>query len=270
MHVACDIILKQTGKLDDLLEEVLPQTGAWARFSLVMAQAALDRAAHASPSSESDRDYVDSMMELDPDDYFINFDAFSIVRIIWEDRDSFLTLCARGLLPGASLLLMIAMTRLSMIPDVKEFPDHLRRIQDLSLRVYLVGSHRDRQILLPVCMTALSRRMAALNQPEDPVNAQDCKAIIQAYGGLVTVWKHQPLSNRTIPPSHAVRLAIFVMGMVVHEWIPVQMRFDVVVSLTQNLWLLFEHRGRIRVEHQNSVTVFAVVILRIILLGYFG
>lgn len=96
----------------------MSNTRSWGEFIQVVGQSALDEAARDTPYESLTIDYLETVVELDPDEYFTELDALRIIAVIWEDRDLFLTLCACGLLPGASLLLLVAFTDLSSFEDI--------------------------------------------------------------------------------------------------------------------------------------------------------
>ncbi|KAG8704640.1 hypothetical protein FRC09_003412, partial [Ceratobasidium sp. 395] len=58
------------------------------------------------------REFLGSMSDRTPGTL-----AEFIITLLWYDRDSLLTLCVRGLLPGFSLLLLVLLKLLAIYPD---------------------------------------------------------------------------------------------------------------------------------------------------------
>ncbi|QRV94421.1 MYND Zn-finger protein [Ceratobasidium sp. AG-Ba] len=115
----------------------------------------------------------------------------SLLRSIWEDRGSFLTLCARGCLPGSAAILF---GFYSWVPGQSEHEhaNYLIMITELYLRLFLVGSNRDRQIPLVYSSSVLDRIFSTRRDFNffDAVDKADEKALIQAHSDLVFTLEH--------------------------------------------------------------------------------
>ncbi|QRV94982.1 MYND Zn-finger protein [Ceratobasidium sp. AG-Ba] len=254
VHAACGIVLKQTNNLKNLLRSTLIHIEDWHQCSRIMAHAALDIAARDVPTSGSSNGdlYTDSVVDLVPDEYLMDLDAPSILRVIWEDRDSFLTLCARGLLPGVAVFLIVAFKTMQFTGDE-------------DCRVYLVGSHRDRQILQAVSYLVSSSGTSLLGMEEqDFVSAKDVAALSRAYSGLITLWQQQPLSTKPIPVMQIGTLGMIITSMLARkpasDWVLV----EVAAASLRSLWLLLEHRVQIPPDDQKRVRGYTAGFLKYI------
>ncbi|KAG8718604.1 hypothetical protein FRC08_004848 [Ceratobasidium sp. 394] len=107
-----------------------------------------------------------------------------VIRKLWEDRDSFLILCARGLLPGFPLLLFASYT-LAPKGD-KGLLELCMQLKDLYARNYLVGSNRDRQVIVETCQSALSQCGQQDGQTINSfISSQDSRTISLAQVNLL-------------------------------------------------------------------------------------
>ncbi|KAG8694429.1 hypothetical protein FRC08_008494 [Ceratobasidium sp. 394] len=106
-----------------------------------------------------------------------------VTHKLWEDRDTFLTLCACGLLPGCSLLIC---TLYAYGPASSGDQDFYTLLKDLAIRQYLIGSNRDRPILEVVC-TKIFPNCKALESWEATrfVPSRNSRGTSQAYAGLL-------------------------------------------------------------------------------------
>ncbi|KAG8782353.1 hypothetical protein FRC12_020933, partial [Ceratobasidium sp. 428] len=168
----------------------------------------------------------------------------SLTKGLWEDRDKFLTLCLRGQLPGFSLLLLAVMVMLELKLETP--------------RLYLAGSHRDRQVLQPVCMASVEK---AINWPEKLdrfLNSEDSQAISQAYSGLIFVWRQNRWSTKSLSIDFIGNLALFVLHMSgFNPSATVRDRMQSLETAFQFMWLIFEDRGRIPASEHYKFRYFA-------------
>ncbi|KAG8716492.1 hypothetical protein FRC09_015690 [Ceratobasidium sp. 395] len=163
---------------------------------------------------------------------------------LWDDRDKFLTLCLRGQLPGFSLLLLAAMAMLELKLETP--------------RLYLAGSHRDRQVLHPVCMASVEK---GFNWPENFnrfLSPEDSRSVSQAYSGLLFVWKKDGWNTKSLSIDFIGNLSIFALHMSgFNTSATVQEQIQSLKTAFQFMWLIFEDRGRIPVSDHCKFRYFA-------------
>ncbi|QRV80464.1 hypothetical protein RhiJN_08479 [Ceratobasidium sp. AG-Ba] len=254
VHAACEIVLKKTDNLNNLLRSTLIHIEDWHQCSRIMAHAALDVAARDVPTSGSSNGdlYTDSVVDLTPEEYLMDLDASSILRVIWEDRDSFLTLCARGSLPGVAVFLIVAFKTMQFTGND-------------DCRVYLVGSHRDRQILQAVTYLVSPSGIILLGMEEqDCVSAKDAAALSRAYSGLITLWQQQPLSTAPIPVKQIGTLGMIIASMLARKPVSDWVLVEAAAALLRSLWLLLEHRVQISPDDRERVRGYAAAFLKYI------
>ncbi|KAG8794116.1 hypothetical protein FRC12_000464 [Ceratobasidium sp. 428] len=135
------------------------------------------------------------------------------------------------------------------------------RLQGLAFRLFLVGSHRDRQLLQPVCLFTVRN---GINWPDDfwgYVDLSDSRIIAEAYSGLVTVWQ-ETFDTETLSVDLAMRLVGFVHRMAIRS--NPDMCLDELLSILYTslrlLWLIFEHRGRILVDDHARIRGYAITV----------
>ncbi|KAG9094937.1 hypothetical protein FS749_011487 [Ceratobasidium sp. UAMH 11750] len=215
---------------------------SWNELARIATLKALQLAGEATTNSTSlealYRVFTSRNFELD--NSTIEADSSFLVRVLWLNRAYFLKLCAGGLLPGCSLLLL-ALLKLFPVTPEQNFRQNCLLLRDLSSRHFLVGSNRDRQILQLIYIYA--RRVA------------------QAYSGLLYV------SQRDVPSAQvlSVDFTRFIYKFVLSTLGPTNIATPqdlISVSFTsvEFLWLLVEHRPRISVPDQDKLRLFMLYI----------
>ncbi|KAG8700410.1 hypothetical protein FRC09_005971 [Ceratobasidium sp. 395] len=189
-----------------------------------------------------------------------------LVTALFGSRDRFLTLCLRGLVPGCALLLL-ALSNLLEDYSARELSLRTQMIflQDLSFRLYLVGSNLDRQILHHVCIPASQGGVDWSDENRRFKSLEDTQTIVKAYHGLFLVSQHQ-VDLSTIPVDFMGHLAGFVLH--TEAWTPevtTEQVIDTAQIAVQFLWLLLERRGRLSITDHSKVRFYAEN-----LFGFFG
>ncbi|KAG9078416.1 hypothetical protein FS749_009556 [Ceratobasidium sp. UAMH 11750] len=266
VHVVCDIFLSQTNSLGKLVGS-LPQNTNWAGLSQAMAFGALDRAGDMATTADSLVDYCNALINLISDESLGEVDALGLVRLLWEDRGSFMALSSHGLLPGSTLVLLAALKQLATHSDQDRYRTDVYYLQDLGFRLYLVGSRRDRQVLVPVYLFAMVKNAATPRGINVFIDPEDSHAIARAYSGLLLVWKQYGASPKSIPTSLVGHLANFVTNMTVfNPSATTQDYIDITSTSFRYLWLQFEHKGGIPVEqhvHARGYSMTQLTALRV-------
>ncbi|KAG9083300.1 hypothetical protein FS749_006143, partial [Ceratobasidium sp. UAMH 11750] len=109
-HITCLAVLRETKTMDVFLE-TLDRGASWNGMSRAAAFAALNRVGEATMDAASLEDFCKIFTRPC---FFVDGReavcfAISIAAILWSDRDNFLILYQRGLLPGCALLLLAAL-----------------------------------------------------------------------------------------------------------------------------------------------------------------
>ncbi|KAG8793444.1 hypothetical protein FRC12_002740 [Ceratobasidium sp. 428] len=169
-----------------------------------------------------------------------------VAALLWKARDSFLMLCQRGLLPGATLLLVVAL-RLAPVDSNEE--DALRNsmmLQDLAFRLYLVGSCQDQQILQLACMPSIKVKVVGVDELDRFISPDDSRAISRAYVDLLPTWRQDPLEVKGTSIYFMTTLNRFVLHMLgFNPAATAQEHMDVTRTSLTILWRLFEAGGQI-------------------------
>ncbi|KAG8794115.1 hypothetical protein FRC12_000463 [Ceratobasidium sp. 428] len=257
LHIACLSVLRQTSIQDEILDS-LPRNASWAQFSQSIVFAALDKASEALANDESLEDLVSVVTGFFATGLDIE-DVLFIITELWRDRDSLLTLCMDGMLPGCSLLLLSSMEVLPTEVNESTYKTYMY-LQGLSFRLFLVGSHRDRQLLQPVCMFTPENDIDWPDDFEGYVDSADSQIITDAYFGLVAVWQ-ETFNTEILPIDLAIRLDRFILKTAARN---TEMRsHNLILTLHTSfrlLWLIFEHRGRIPVDDHINIRDYAITV----------
>ncbi|KAG9087358.1 hypothetical protein FS749_002968, partial [Ceratobasidium sp. UAMH 11750] len=251
LHTICLVSLNETQTPATLLKS-LNQGASWNDLCKLVAFEALNKGEKAAGDAASFQQFCGFFAgsrflgDLHPGVF-----AAAILIPLWEDRDSFLTLCLRGLLPGCSLLLLIVLKLLPLHPDKELVYRNTFFLQHLVLRLYLVGSHRDRQILQHIYM-ATQQMLVSVFEPNTLfVSPEDSRTVSQAYSGLLFVWQQDGSSTKNIPVKFMDALSGDVLSLsTFNPLATTEELIDVIHTSLKFLWLLLEHRGRVPVvEH---------------------
>ncbi|KAG9088799.1 hypothetical protein FRC07_012471, partial [Ceratobasidium sp. 392] len=191
----------------------------------------------------------------------VEMDSAALVSVLWESRDKFFVLCSRGLLPGCSLLLLTMFTLLSIRHQTDTTMGlALTLLQDLVLRTYLVGSHRDRQILHFICPHIIPQNemewSTGIKSPEDS------RAIAGSFTGLLLVTQHSANVKNT-----PIDFMGYLVGFVFHATklnptVTASEMIEVAETSLQFLWLLLHEYGRIAAKDQHKVRFYAATFYR--------
>ncbi|KAG9089031.1 hypothetical protein FS749_001670 [Ceratobasidium sp. UAMH 11750] len=239
-------VLKEAKVVDKVVSSL--RLGAtWSDWAQAVAFEALDTTARAMRHPASFRDFC-KIFARSPTFVTDSIDGTRaniplITTALWKSRDSFLTLCSHGLLPGSALFLLALLNILPTHPNIGRTRKELVFLQELGFRLYLVGSPRDRQILPYVCMSAAQNNAEWASGNIRIASPKDSRAIAQAYIGLLLV-SQQGSSTKSVPIAFMGDLAGFVLYTIgrnpsgtTNEMI------DTGYATLQFLWLLLEDRG---------------------------
>ncbi|KAG8795403.1 hypothetical protein FRC12_014887 [Ceratobasidium sp. 428] len=255
LHITCLSVLRETNIQDKILDS-LPGNASWSQFSQYIVFAALDEASEALANDELLEDFVEFVAGCCGTGFGTE-DVLFIVAELWRDRDSLLRLCMDGMLPGCSLLLLTSMEALPTEVNESTYKSHMH-LQGLSFRLFLVGSHRDRQLLQPVCTFTPENDIDWPDDFEGYVDSADSQIITEAYSGLVAVWQ-ETFDTEILPIDLAIRLDRFILKTAAHN---TEMRSHNLILILHTslrlLWLIFEHRGRIPVDDHINIRDYAI------------
>ncbi|KAG8793434.1 hypothetical protein FRC12_002730 [Ceratobasidium sp. 428] len=261
IHYTCCAVLAEKGTLLGGSSNFPHTSGSWNSRLQTTAFAALDRAGKATRERASLAalrvTFTRSSFLSDPDAREIFCSIMS--SVLWEDRNMFLTLCLRGLLPGCSLLLFAATARIKLDLFVPNADFSYLYLQDLGFRLYLAGSRRDWQVLEPVCTAGIEK---SLYWPEDDnlfVNSEDSQALSQAYLGFLFVWQENGWSTCSLSIDFMAHLAMFILHMSKsNPSVTLHTHAETAKANFRFLWLIFEDRGRIPASDHFKIRDFAI------------
>ncbi|KAG8749604.1 hypothetical protein FRC12_013344 [Ceratobasidium sp. 428] len=235
---------------------------------------ALDKAAQAGENPTSfqkffrvfdDRRFSGLREDETPKEFYIAFTT----TLLWKDRDSFFTLCQRGLLPGSTLLLVIALKLALSDSDEETSYETLMRLKDLAFRAYLAGSHQERQILQFACMPIIEKEKPEDYELDYLINAEDSQRVSRAYFDLLPRWRRDKSEAKNMPVGFMTGLTGFALNMsVVDSSATVQGQIAALGISIQLLWLLFEHKGQILVVDHPHFRTYGLIVLVLIMLVY--
>ncbi|KAG9081585.1 hypothetical protein FS749_007558 [Ceratobasidium sp. UAMH 11750] len=260
IHLTCVTVLRETGALERTPGILRPNSTHKDIFQAV-AFLALDIAgkASANPTSLTEFCEIFACPSFLSDKAARGLLSSIIIPEIWGERDMFLKLCANGLLPGCSLFFLATHSVLSHEPGITSVNILYLHLQDLGLRLYLAGSHRDREILLPVCMTAIEKLLRWPTDSNRFLHAEDSRTLFQSYSGLLFVWQQDGRSAKTLPIGFIGHLVAFVLHMSgFNPSATPREHIETERTALRFLWLIFEHRGRIPAAEHSYLRYSAV------------
>ncbi|KAG9093835.1 hypothetical protein FRC07_011407 [Ceratobasidium sp. 392] len=165
-------------------------------------------------------------------------DSSFLVRVLWDDRASFLKLCINGLLPGCSLLLLTISALLTTTPE-----------------------HRDRKTLQLVFAFTLRNRVSWDHREYRFTSMEDIHTISRAYAGLLYVCQQDTPSADTFTAELMRHMNQFVFETMTLGPDPSSIMLDYVdiawASL-QFLWLFFDREEFVSISEQHNTLVYAV------------
>ncbi|KAG8724722.1 hypothetical protein FRC09_015195 [Ceratobasidium sp. 395] len=220
LHITCLAALGPTRHAVNKILNTLPQDASWEELCKIISIEALDKASQAmrNPTSFNefcrvfdDNRFSGSFEDDSPKELYIALTA----TLLWGDRDLFFTLCQRDLLPGSTLLLVVAL-ELALSGSVKEttflnnLPSNssyetLVRLKELAFRAYLAGSYQERQILPIACMPIIEKEKPEDYEPDYFVNSEDGQKISRAYFNLLPRWRQDKSEAENIPRPFKAR-----------------------------------------------------------------
>lgn len=209
MHIVSIGMLRETGTLDTFLVS-LDRDLDWKQVCILIADETMRQTVSAirsepEPAACARFDAIFQGRKSLPSVGGISAgDCTFVLRLLWEDRTSFLTLCERGLLPGCPTLLYTLcrivlaqpMARsvnpclcVILIPKPTTFHSadlQPRLIQELCVRPYLSSSNTEKYALRDVCRIASQR--APTMKPIDLGEAvlEDNRVLAGAYIRMVS------------------------------------------------------------------------------------
>ncbi|KAG8775639.1 hypothetical protein FRC12_001354 [Ceratobasidium sp. 428] len=254
-HITCLAALGRTRHSIDTLVARLPQNACWTDLSNLVAAEAVAILAHTTRDVTLFDECCDSFGHfriggLQGARHQTLEAAYTnaVAALFWKARDSFLMLCQRGLLPGAALLLVVAL-RLTPVDSNEE--DALRNsmmLQDLAFRLYLVGSRQDQQVLQLACMPTIKAKIVGTYELNHLISPDDSRAISRAYVDLLPIWRQDPSEIKGTSIYFMTALSRFVLHMLgFNPAATAQEHLDVTRTSFKILWRLFEAGGQIPV-----------------------
>ncbi|KAG8722162.1 hypothetical protein FRC08_006276 [Ceratobasidium sp. 394] len=259
LHITCLCVLRGTNSLDQLLES-LDQNAGWGDLAQAVASKALDTATSGVASTEEIcRIIVSSSFVTYPDG---REDCYLLlITLLGPDRGRLIELYLSGMLPGFSLFLLAIWKSLPSDPE-KAYAG-IMFLQDLSLRLYLVGPHQDRQLLQPVCMRTLQKipiLTSKFKYFEESDGQQLTHTMFQAYPRLLLGWRQDLSKAEEIPIDLICPVAVYVLLAVPLNGSHAEGAIETARTSLQVLWLLFERSGRIPVADHSKLRPYAAFI----------
>ncbi|KAG8751835.1 hypothetical protein FRC12_012236 [Ceratobasidium sp. 428] len=190
-------------------------------------------------------------------------DNFSLVlATLREDRQSFFTLCKRGCLPGCSLFLFVCGQLVRIIGDENPdicYQDRLH-LQDVAFRLYLTGSYRDRQLIQIVGTHLVQKEVAWRNGTLGYLGHADVRIVSNAFSDLLITLQLDASETKNTPASFLASLSRFVQNLATYCIMEdIEVIMDVTNISLQLLWVVFEHKGRVKSIERCEVRSFAAV-----------
>ncbi|QRV80485.1 MYND Zn-finger protein [Ceratobasidium sp. AG-Ba] len=245
VHDTCFAVLGISGAWNRVLATV-PSDATWTQSSHIVAFRALDVVAEMTRSPGFFESFCQKLLatKFGGDETSRKILAQLIIMMLWRDRDSFLTLCSRGMLPGCALFLLVAFRLLPVDSSDEAASACVICLRDLMYRVYLVGSHRDREFLQVICIPVLRRPVLGGDGHNYHVTPEDGQAIRQAFFGLLTIWKQARFNVGSIPMEVLSRVSGFVLlvSFVNTASVTTQEQIDVTRTALQLWWLIVENK----------------------------
>ncbi|KAG8732941.1 hypothetical protein FRC12_019029 [Ceratobasidium sp. 428] len=129
-------------------------------------------------------------------------------------------------------------------------------LRDISTRLYLVGSHQDRQVLQIVDRLAWkqykSLRSSASSDGNPFVSAEDSHAMARGYSGLLLVLKNHLPGTENITLERLLSLTNFTLAITGYNPSATALeKLDIANTALQFLWFMLELKDRIRWEDHN-------------------
>ncbi|KAG8773477.1 hypothetical protein FRC12_002519 [Ceratobasidium sp. 428] len=245
---ACYTLLSQSGNLDRL--EGLPRNATWGEMSRALAFNAMDVTAEMAQDDDDIFEmFLDTLSGASSNQGQEMEESYALIilNLLWFDRNSFMILCSRGLLPGCALLLLATYRFLLKGFDKHRVSTTILLLRDLIFRLFLVGSTRDREILQVVCVPALQKSIAGPlgDRAYCFLSTEDSRMVRRAFSGLLIVWQEVPPSSAYISTFVLNGLLKFVLRLSISDpGATPQEQIDIAHTTLKLYWLMFEHHGR--------------------------
>ncbi|QRV95175.1 hypothetical protein RhiJN_23193 [Ceratobasidium sp. AG-Ba] len=250
LHSTCLAVLKETGLLVQM-HDTLRRFKSWESMASAVAYQVLELAGAAAAGGKAELDKLDPIFDSPNcaiNTYHGDTNLLMITDILWEDRDSLLTLTLNGLLPGIGVLLMLV--GFHMFPQVTSTRSlDFLYLQDLASRLYLIGSLRDRQICMLLCGTGMERGLEWKYGEQRFVSADDSHKVANAYLRLFEVYSDHRESLPIIPVAFMHYIYNFVQQVVAQNpSVPIYELIEVAHTSLKFLWLFFEVLENLKVN----------------------
>ncbi|KAG8727350.1 hypothetical protein FRC12_022560 [Ceratobasidium sp. 428] len=255
LHLLCLSILEEAGVLNGYLESLGLELG-YNELTHAVARKVLKTVFQEKKGFGLEEvAWASSDHSSSSDDLPAETDLTLLISLLWDDRGSFLTLCANQSLPGCSTLLFTAFGSWRARPELDA---RYLWLQDLYCRVYLVGSNWDRQVLQKLIQPVLSRKPLEFCAADE----QDKQAVSKAYSSLLRSSQRSPCSVPSLTPDVVVSLGDFVMTVVLIKPSMVLEEVIGVLRLTfEYYWVLLKCSGGVPVDERESFKLFVLHIL---------
>ncbi|KAG8720845.1 hypothetical protein FRC08_017886 [Ceratobasidium sp. 394] len=248
--------------LDEILGS-LPPSVDWNEFSDSIADAASGLTADTTTTA----DLPHILNQIFSETYFFEFqgmdnrsDVEFLIVELWMDRQSFFTLCSRGLLPGCALLLLAAWKWLPT-ESQHRFCGNCLLLQDLCYRLYLVGSNQDLQVLHHVCVYDIEKVANRDRFWMCFVSTEDSRELASAYGNFLSASRTDPSIIGVLSVKIVGLVGQFVLEMIIaDDAATLQEKLVVNYHNLEFLWLFLEHRGRVSLVDGDKIKRHAMTI----------
>ncbi|KAG8700223.1 hypothetical protein FRC08_004829, partial [Ceratobasidium sp. 394] len=261
LHIICLNILAETKTLDGLLGS-LDSDISCDKLTWATAVEASEVVRRASTTTESLEEFYRIFSRPSFSSFLLDTnanitDVSLLSRALWEDRGSFFMLCTRGYLPGSALLLLAMFKSLPTRP-ARRLAQVCYFLDDLYLRLYLVGSNRDRQVLGLTYRSIVNHSIQLEDGDKSFCDPQDSQAVFQAFSGLLLAFQQDKSNAQTLPVDIAMLLCEFAVTVVgVDEPVTFKGASEVLYHAFQYLWLMFDCRGDIPISLQGRIRMFS-------------
>ncbi|KAG8718418.1 hypothetical protein FRC09_012688 [Ceratobasidium sp. 395] len=139
-------------------------------------------------------------------------------------------------------------------------------LHDMALRLYLVGSNRDRQMLQPICKFYMENKFEWPSDLERFSGTPDSQAVVQAYVGLSKIWQQDRACIGSVSLDFLAQIIDwsndawgYSYGATSYELL------SILRTGLQLMWLVFEYYGRFPAALHPKVRFLALTCF-----SYFG
>ncbi|QRV95188.1 hypothetical protein RhiJN_23206 [Ceratobasidium sp. AG-Ba] len=265
LHSAALSYIERAEQLDEFFTS-LPDEAEWTYECEAAAFTALDIIAEETRNTDSFEDFCRKeqqgavlMMDIERG----GMNGSLLIDVLWQDRSSLMALHSRGLLPGIAIMLYMAWN-LPQATLYEERQDSAFLLQELILRICLVGSHRDRQILQPLLIYAVKiSPPPRADRSVHFINSEDSAFIRRAYSGLVYVWQQSAPIIRVVNITLMTCLTELTMYTSLSDpATTIEEHIDMIGVAILLAWLILEHRGQVAQNEYAEIWLFCIITLR--------